>query len=45
MTGGLIRIGGNAGGQVGAAYRGSLTGMKGGTILIGGRRAWKSACG
>src|SRR5438105_12234775 len=36
MTGGLIRIGGNAGGQAGAAYRGSLAGMKGGTILIGG---------
>src|SRR5262249_16221229 len=30
------RIRGNAGGQIGAAYRGSLAGMKGGTILIGG---------
>ena len=36
MTGGLIRIGGNAGGQIGAAYRGSLAGMKGGTILVEG---------
>src|SRR5205807_5909206 len=36
MTGGMIRIHGNAGGQVGAAYRGSMTGMKNGTILIGG---------
>ena len=36
MTGGLIRIHGNAGGQVGAAYRGSLSGMNDGTILIGG---------
>ena len=36
MSGGLIRIQGNAGGQVGGAYRGSLSGMKEGTILIGG---------
>jgi formylmethanofuran dehydrogenase subunit C len=36
MTDGLIRVAGNVGGQVGAAYRGSLAGMKGGTILIGG---------
>ena len=36
MTDGLIRIRGNAGGQVGAAYRGSLAGMNGGTILIDG---------
>jgi formylmethanofuran dehydrogenase subunit C len=36
MTNGFIRIIGNAGGQVGAAYRGSLAGMKSGTILIGG---------
>jgi formylmethanofuran dehydrogenase subunit C len=36
MSGGFIRIGGNAGGQVGAAYRGSLTGMRDGTILIEG---------
>jgi formylmethanofuran dehydrogenase subunit C len=36
MSGGLIRIGGDAGGQLGAAYRGSLKGMKGGTILVGG---------
>ena len=46
MTRGLIRIRGNAGGQIGAAYRGSLAGMKRGTILdrrLG--RASKSACG
>lgn len=36
MSGGFIRVGGNAGGQVGAAYRGSLSGMKDGTIIIGG---------
>jgi formylmethanofuran dehydrogenase subunit C len=36
MRGGVIRIGGDAGGQIGAAYRGSLSGMNGGTILIGG---------
>jgi formylmethanofuran dehydrogenase subunit C len=36
MSGGFIRIRGNAGGQVGAAYRGSLRGMKEGTILVGG---------
>ena len=36
MRGGLIRITGDAGGQIGAAYRGSLSGMNGGTILVGG---------
>jgi formylmethanofuran dehydrogenase subunit C len=36
MSGGFIRVLGNAGGQVGAAYRGSLKGMKNGTILIHG---------
>jgi formylmethanofuran dehydrogenase subunit C len=36
MAGGSIRIAGNAGGQVGAAYRGSLTGMRDGTIVVGG---------
>lgn len=36
MVNGFIRIAGNAGGQVGAAYRGSLKGMREGTILIGG---------
>ena len=36
MSGGLIRIGGNTGGQLGAAYRGSLRGMRGGTILVEG---------
>ena len=36
MTDGLIHIHGNAGGQIGAAYRGSLAGMNGGTILIDG---------
>jgi formylmethanofuran dehydrogenase subunit C len=36
MTGGLIHVRGNAGGQVGAAYRGSLSGMNGGTVLVEG---------
>jgi formylmethanofuran dehydrogenase subunit C len=36
MSGGNIRIRGSSGGQVGAAYRGSLSGMTGGTILIEG---------
>src|ERR1700687_4921191 len=36
MLAGLIHIHGNAGGQVGAAYRGSLQGMRDGTILIEG---------
>jgi formylmethanofuran dehydrogenase subunit C len=36
MTGGYIRVHGNAGGQIGAAYRGSLSGMRDGTIVICG---------
>jgi formylmethanofuran dehydrogenase subunit C len=36
MTGGFIHVHGNAGGQVGAGYRGSLAGMKNGTIIIDG---------
>src|SRR6266852_9953929 len=36
MSGGRIGVRGNAGGQVGAAYRGSVSGMTGGTILIEG---------
>jgi formylmethanofuran dehydrogenase subunit C len=36
MVNGAIHIRGNAGGQVGGAYRGSLKGMREGTILIGG---------
>src|SRR4029453_17859544 len=36
MRGRLILIRGDAGGQVGAAYRGSLSGMNQGTILIEG---------
>ena len=36
MINGSIRIRGNAGGQIGAAYRGSLRGMRDGTILIEG---------
>src|SRR5262247_2949768 len=36
MTGGVIRVHGNAGGQVGAAYRGGLSGMRDGLILIDG---------
>lgn len=36
MAGGFIHVHGNAGGQLGAAYRGSVTGMRDGTILVGG---------
>ena len=36
MSGGFIRVSGNAGGQIGAAYRGTLTGMRNGTIIIEG---------
>jgi formylmethanofuran dehydrogenase subunit C len=36
MSGGRIHVGGSAGGQVGAAYRGSITGMRDGTIVIDG---------
>ena len=36
MTGGSIHVHGNAGGQAGAAYRGSLSGMRDGTIVIDG---------
>jgi formylmethanofuran dehydrogenase subunit C len=36
MVDGLIRVRGDAGGQVGAAYRGSMKGMRQGTILIEG---------
>lgn len=36
MKSGWIRVHGNAGGQIGAAYRGSLSGMKNGTIIIDG---------
>jgi formylmethanofuran dehydrogenase subunit C len=36
MTSGFIHVHGNAGGQIGAAYRGSLAGMKDGTIIIDG---------
>jgi formylmethanofuran dehydrogenase subunit C len=36
MKTGFIHIHGNAGGQAGAAYRGSLVGMKDGTIIIDG---------
>ena len=35
MSGGLIRVRGNVGGQTGAAYRGSASGMRDGTILVG----------
>ena len=37
MCGGLIHIHGDAGQQLGSAYRGSATGMTGGTILVDGR--------
>src|SRR5206468_567233 len=36
MAGGTIHVRGNAGGQLGSAYRGSITGMNGGTILVEG---------
>src|ERR1700722_4881434 len=36
MAGGTIRIRGNTGGQAGSAYRGSLSGMSGGSIYIDG---------
>jgi formylmethanofuran dehydrogenase subunit C len=36
MKNGFIHVHGNAGGQVGAAYRGSMAGMKDGTILVDG---------
>src|SRR5262249_2783608 len=36
MTGGAVRVHGNAGGQVGAAYRGALSGMRDGLIIIDG---------
>jgi formylmethanofuran dehydrogenase subunit C len=36
MKNGFIHIHGNAGGQIGAAYRGSLGGMKDGTIIVDG---------
>jgi formylmethanofuran dehydrogenase subunit C len=36
MKNGFIHVHGNAGGQVGAAYRGSLGGMKDGTIIVDG---------
>jgi formylmethanofuran dehydrogenase subunit C len=36
MKNGFIQIHGNAGGQIGAAYRGSLSGMRNGTIIVDG---------
>jgi formylmethanofuran dehydrogenase subunit C len=36
MAGGIIHIHGNAGSQLGSAYRGSPSGMSGGTILVEG---------
>lgn len=36
MKSGFIHVHGNAGGQIGAAYRGSLAGMKNGTIIVDG---------
>ena len=36
MSGGTIRVSGNAGNQLGCAYRGSTSGMSGGTILVEG---------
>lgn len=36
MKNGFIHVHGNVGGQIGAAYRGSLAGMKNGTIIVDG---------
>jgi formylmethanofuran dehydrogenase subunit C len=36
MKNGFIHVHGNAGGQVGAAYRGALKGMKDGVIIVDG---------
>jgi len=36
MRNGLIRVHGNGGGQIGAGYRGSLKGMRNGTIIVDG---------
>ncbi len=36
MKNGFVHIHGDAGGQIGAAYRGSLRGMKNGTIIVDG---------
>lgn len=36
MKAGHIHVRGNGGGQIGAAYRGSLAGMKNGTIIVDG---------
>lgn len=36
MINGFIHVHGNGGGQIGAAYRGSLRGMRNGTIIVGG---------
>jgi formylmethanofuran dehydrogenase subunit C len=36
MRRGFIRVHGNAGGQIGGGYRGSLAGMRNGTIIVSG---------
>ena len=36
MKNGFIHVHGNVGGQIGAAYRGSMQGMKNGTIIVDG---------
>ena len=36
MTNGFIHVHGNGGGQIGGGYRGSLRGMKNGTIIVNG---------
>ena len=44
MRGGLVRVAGNAGHLLGAAYRGSPKGMRGGTILVEGSAGNEAGC-
>jgi formylmethanofuran dehydrogenase subunit C len=41
MTGGLIRIKGNAGNRVGGIYRGTMSGMNHGTIIVEGNAGFE----
>lgn len=44
MTGGIVRVQGHAGDYVGASYRGTRTGMTGGTIIIDGNVGAEAGC-
>src|SRR4029453_13074316 len=44
MRGGLLRVSGNAGHLLGAAYRGSPKGMRGGAILVEGAAGNEVGC-